>query len=86
MTDINLKHAEEMIEEIHSILIDSFNQKEEPAWEGKNNAVRLYRLHFIKMYVDKMIYGTSNKEVEKMFADWNIPMLINKERPDEWEE
>ena len=86
MVDSNIKTAEEMIEQIHAILKDSFNQKAEPKWESKNNAVRLYRLHFIKMYVDKMIYGTSNKEVEKMFAEWNIPRLINKEKPDGWEE
>ena len=84
MVDTNIKAAEEMIEQIHSILKDSFNQTE--SWEGKDNAVRLYRLHFIKIYVDKMIYGTSNNEIEHMFAEWNIPRIINKEKPEGWEE
>ena len=83
MVDLNIKKAEEMIEQIHAILKDNCSQTE--SW-SVDNRVKLYRLHFIKIYVDKMIYGTSNDEVEDMFAEWSIPRLINKEKPDGWEE
>ena len=79
MVDLN----EEMIEEIYAILKAGCSQTE--TW-SVDNRVKLYRLHFIKIYVDKMIYGTSNEEVENMFAEWNIPRLIHEEKPDGWEE
>jgi len=86
MVDSNIKTAEEKIEEIYAILKDSFNQNE--GWNGfpTDSAIRLYRLHFIKIYVDKMIYGTSNEEVELMFREWHIPRLIHEGKPDGWEE
>jgi|TARA_R100000149_G_C5867989_1_gene132413 hypothetical protein len=79
MVDLN----EEMIEEIYAILKDGCSQTDKLSVD---NRVKLYRLHFIKIYVDKMIYGTSNDEVENMFAEWNIPRLIHEEKPDGWEE
>ena len=79
MVDLN----EEMIEEIYAILKDGCSQTESLSVDNRFN---LYRLHLIKIYADKMIYGTSNDEVDAMFAEWSIPRLINKEKPDGWEE
>tara|TARA_R100000353_G_scaffold85272_1_gene63589 strand:+ start:7129 stop:7380 length:252 start_codon:yes stop_codon:yes gene_type:complete len=83
MTDSLFDPPEKIIEQIHTILKD--NCKLTESWSVHNRIVK-YRLHFIRMYVDKMIYGTSNDEVEKMFAEWHIPKLINEEKQDEWEE